>query len=72
MLSCDIRAGRAMARCSSLSSLRGRVAKCVKASPPEFCEVLECLDELMLAIVATHVVSSGMCEFRSLRSPFVV
>jgi hypothetical protein len=66
MLSCDIRAGRAMARCSS------RVAKCVKASPPEFCEVLECLDELMLAIVATHVVSSGVCEFRSLRSPFVV
>jgi hypothetical protein len=37
-------------RCSSLSSLRGKVGKCVKARPPEFCEVLEYLDELMLVI----------------------
>jgi hypothetical protein len=36
MLPCDV-----TTRCLSLSLLRGRVAKCVKARPPEFCDALD-------------------------------
>jgi hypothetical protein len=50
----------------------GNVAKCVKASPPEFCEDLECLDGLMLVIGRYFAAGSHVCEFLSPLSLFVL
>jgi hypothetical protein len=50
----------------------GNVAKYVKASPPEFCEDLECLDGLMLVIGRYFAAGSHVCEFLSPLSLFVL